>query len=136
MTRHKINILYQVTMLEKHIVQINSKKIVKLLLQGVLQTRLYSTTVCVVNYHLTCRASQLKNHHGKLLVAVDLNQLRSMASKIVDPTDPPLYTPILYRVVTPERDLHSTNRCSLCRESNSQPFVYEATAMHCTAIRQ
>ena len=60
----------------------------------------------------TC-SNLLKQPNGELLVAVDHNQLRTMASETVDPIDwlhpPPSWA------VHPERLVHSINRCSSAR---------------------
>ena len=53
----------------------------------------------------------LKQPNGKLLVAVDHNQLRSMPSETVDPIDWS-HLPRSWGV-PPERLLHSINRCIL-----------------------
>ena len=58
----------------------------------------------------TC-SNELKQPNGKLLVAVNRNQLRIMATETVDPIDwshpPPAWA------VPPERLVHSINRCKL-----------------------
>ena len=54
------------------------------------------------------------------LVPVDHSLLLTIASETVDTTDWPL---------PPESHLHSTNRCSLCRESNPKRAAYEVTAL-------
>ena len=53
----------------------------------------------------------LKQQNGELQVAVDHNQLRTMASETVDPIDWSHTSPSW--AVPPERLLHSINRCSL-----------------------
>ena len=57
----------------------------------------------------TC-SNLLNQPNGELIVAVDQNQLWTMASETVDPIDwshpPPLWA------VSPERLVHSKNRCS------------------------
>ena len=85
------------------------KKSKSLLWPGASQWRIY--------YHrmwgqlsTTC-SNVLKQFNGKLLVAVDHNQLRTMASETVDPIDwshpPPSWA------VPPERQVHSINQCNL-----------------------
>ena len=48
--------------------------------------------------------------NGELLVAVDRNQVRTMASEMLDPIDWSHPSPT--RAVPPERLVHSINRCS------------------------
>ena len=66
----------------------------------------------------TC-SNVLKQPNGELLVAVNHNQLRTMASETVDPIDwshpPPSWA------VPPERHLNSINQCKPQRGSNVQP---------------
>ena len=73
-----------------------------------------ATTECGVNYQLLA-VMLLMLPNGELLVAVDQNQLMTMASQTVDPIDwshpPPSWA------VPPERLVHSINQCSLSRES-------------------
>ena len=65
----------------------------------------------------TC-SNVLKQPNGELLVAVNHNQVRTMASETVDPIDwsysPPSWA------VPPERLVHSINQCTQ-RDSNVQP---------------
>ena len=67
-----------------------------------------TATECGVNYQLL--AVIYWSTHGELLVAVEHNQLRTMASETVDPINwllpPPSWA------VPPERLVHSINRCS------------------------
>ena len=67
------------------------------------------------NYQLrqlstTC-SNVLKQPTGELLVAVNHNQLRTMASETVDPID--WSQPPPSRAVHPERRVHSINQCNL-----------------------
>ena len=66
----------------------------------------------------TTRSNVLKQPNGQLLVAVNHNQLRTMASETVDPIDwshpPPSWA------VPPEHLLHSINQCTQL-DSNVQP---------------
>ena len=59
----------------------------------------------------TTRSNVLKQHNCELLVAVNHNQLRTMASETVDPIDwlhpPPSWA------VSPEHHVHSINQCNL-----------------------
>ena len=63
-----------------------------------------------VQLSTTC-SNVLKQPNGELLVAVNPNQLRTMALETVDPIDwshpPPSWT------VPPERHVHSINQCNL-----------------------
>ena len=63
----------------------------------------------------TC-SNLVKYPNAELLVAVDHNQLRTMASETVDPIDWPHTA--LSLTVRPERLMHSVNRCSLCSTGN------------------
>ena len=60
---------------------------------------------------LTTCSNVLKQPNGELLVAINHNQLRTMASETVDPIDwsqsPPSWA------VPPERHVHSINQCNL-----------------------
>ena len=67
---------------------------------------------------------------SRLLVAVDHNQLQTMASETVEPID--WSHPLLSWAVPPERPVHSINQCSLSRESTLQPSAREATTMPMT----
>ena len=69
-----------------------------------------STTKCGVNYQLLSCSNLLKYPNGEHLVAVNHNQLRTMASQTVDPIDWSHPTPSW--AVPPERLVHSINRCS------------------------
>ena len=69
-----------------------------------------TTTECGVNYRLLC-SNVLKQPNGELLVAVNHNQLRTMASEAVDPivwTHPPPSW-----AVPPERHVQSINQCNI-----------------------
>ena len=78
----------------------------------------------------TC-SNVLKQPNGELLVAVNHNQLQTMASETVDPIDwshpPPSWA------VAPERLVHSINQCKLsgirtCNSSmRSNHLAYAAT---------
>ena len=77
-----------------------------------------TSTVCGVNYSLL-QVMLLKKPNRQHLVAVDHNQLRTKASVRVDSIDWPLPSFFTeWGCAPPERHLHSTNRCSLCHESN------------------
>ena len=67
----------------------------------------------------TC-SNVLKQPNGELLVAVNHNQLRTMASKTVDPIDW-LYPPPS-GAVPPERLVHSINQCNL--SENDYPIFF------------
>ena len=58
----------------------------------------------------TC-SNALKQPNGELLVAVNHNQLQTMASETVDPID--WSHPRLSWAVPPERLVHSINQCNL-----------------------
>ena len=78
----------------------------------------------------TC-SNVLKQPNGEILVAVNHNQLRTMASETVDPIDwshpPPSWA------VLPERHVHSINRCNLSgtrtcnRSMRGNHLAYAAT---------
>ena len=78
----------------------------------------------------TC-SNVLKQPNGELQVAVNHNQLRTMASKTVDPIDwshpPPSWA------VPPERHVHSTNQCNISgtrkcnRSMRGNHLAYAAT---------
>ena len=78
----------------------------------------------------TC-SNVLKQPNGELIVAVNHNQLRTMASETVDPIDwshpPPSWT------VPPERHVHSINKCNLSgtrtcnRSMRDNHLAYAAT---------
>ena len=84
-----------------------------------------TTTECGVNYNV------LKQPNGELLIAVNHNQLRTMASETVDPIDwsqpPPLWA------VPPERLAHIINQCKLSgnrtcnRSMRGNHLAYAAT---------
>ena len=87
----------------------------------------------------TC-SDVLKQPNGELLVAVNHNQLRTMASETVDPIDrshpPPSWA------VVPERHVHSINHCSLGgtrtwnRSMQGNHLAYSATqGLHVTKKR-
>ena len=69
-----------------------------------------TTTECGGQLWTTC-ANLLKQPNGELLVAVNHNQLRTMASETVDPIDWSHSPPSL--AVPPERLVHSMNQCNL-----------------------
>ena len=90
----------------------------------------YTTTECVVNYQLLAvmyRSSPM----GELVVVVNRNQLRTMASETVDPIDwshpPPSWA------VPSERHVHSINQCNLSgtrtcnRSMRGNHLAYAAT---------
>ena len=76
---------------------------------GASQWRIYYRRMWV-QISTTC-SNVLKQPNVELLVAVNHNQLRTMASKMVDPIDwshpPPSWA------VPPERHMHSINQCNL-----------------------
>ena len=77
-----------------------------------------TTTECWVQLSTTC-SYVLKQPNGELLVAVNHNQLRTVASETVDPIDwshpPPSWT------VPPERHVQSSNQCNLSGTRTMQP---------------
>ena len=80
----------------------------------------------------TC-SNVLKQPTGELLVAVNHNQLQTMASETVDPIDwshpPPSWA------VPPERLVHSINQCN--RSMRGNHLAYAATqGMHRQGCRQ
>ena len=80
-----------------------------LLWPGASQWRIYYHRIWV-QLSTTC-SNVLKQPNGELLVAVNHNQLRTMASETVDPIDwsqpPPSWA------VPPERQVHSINQSNL-----------------------
>ena len=81
---------------------------VSLLWPGACQWRIYYHRICG-QLSTTC-SNLLKYPNGELLVAVDHNQLRTMASEtvyLIDWSHPPLSW-----AVPPGRFVHSINRCS------------------------
>ena len=69
----------------------------------------------------------------QLIVAVDRNELRTMASDTVDPIDSPL--PSSFIEVLPERLVHSINQCNTCWESTLQPSACETTTLPMRPLR-
>ena len=69
-----------------------------------------TTTECIGQLSTTC-SNVLKQPNGELLVAVNHNQLRTMASKTVDPID--WWHPSPSWAVPPERLVHIINQCNL-----------------------
>ena len=71
----------------------------------------------------TC-SNVLKQHNGELLVAVNHNQLRTMASETVDPIDwshsPPSWA------APPELHVHSINQCNLSGTRTCNHLAYAA----------
>ena len=84
----------------------------------------------LVQLSTTC-SNELKQPNGELQVAVNHNQLRTMASETVHPIDwshpPPSWS------VTPERHVHSINQCNLSgtrtcnRSMRGNHLAYAAT---------
>ena len=78
----------------------------------------------------TC-SNVLKQPNGELLVAVNHNQRRTMASETVDPID--WLHPLLSWAVSPERLVHSINQCNLSgtrtcnRSMRGNHLAYAAT---------
>ena len=72
------------------------------------ENRLPQNMGSIINY---LQYNVLKHPNGELLVAVNHNQLRTMASETVDPIEwshpPPTWA------VPPERLVHSINQCNL-----------------------
>ena len=85
-----------------------------------------------VQLSTTC-SNVLKQPNGKLLVAVNHNQLRIMASETVDPIDwshpPPSWA------VPPERLVHSINQCSLSEGTERATAACEATTLPMRPLR-
>ena len=80
----------------------------------------------------TCR-NLLKRPNVELLVAVDRNQVRTMASETADPID--WSHPHPHGQYPHERLVHSINQCSLSMESTPQPSACEATTFPLRPLR-
>ena len=91
-----------------------------------------NTTVCGAKSQLLA-VMLLNLHNGQLLVAVDHNQQRTMASETVHPIDWQL-TPPSWAVLS-ELLVHSINLCNLCLELTLQPSAYEATTLPMRSFR-